>query len=351
MNPFEWTNASSVEQALALVAGGGGSGVAGPPGGDKPVIKAGGVDLLDLLKEHLIAPPRLVNIRTIRGLDFLTDDEQDGLRIGPLVTLARLDAEATVRARYPALADAAGKAATPQIRNMATVGGNLLQRPRCWYFRNETFHCKKKGGTTCYAQNGENQYHAVFDNDTCAIVHPSAVATALVAYGGTLELTSPNGKREVKAEEFFTLPDVDVHRENSLAADEILTEIRLPAPAAGTRSVYIKQGEKESHDWPIAEVVVVMETEGGQCKRASVVLGAASPVPRRAKEAEAALQGKAVDENTAREAAKAALAEALPLEHNQYKLPLFEAVIRRAIVMAASGKEPGRNGEAEGGKA
>jgi xanthine dehydrogenase YagS FAD-binding subunit len=235
---------------------------------------------------------------------------------------------------------------------MATVGGNLLQRPRCWYFRNELFHCKKKGGTICFAQEGENQYHAIFDNDTCAIVHPSALATALVAYGGSIELTSSGGKREVKAEEFFTLPDADVHRENSLKPDEILTEIRVPAPPPGTRAVYIKQGEKESHDWPIAEVVVVMETDGDRCKRASVVLGAASPVPRRAKEAEAALEGKAVDENSAREAARAALADALPLEHNKYKVPLFEAVIRRAIVMAAA---PARDGDgkqdAEGGKA
>ena len=358
MNTFEWTDAASVEQALALVAGGGGSGVAGPPGGDKPIFKAGGVDVLDLLKEHLIAPPRLVNLRNLRGLDYVREAEDGGLRIGPLVTLAKLDGDATVRRRYPALADAAGHAATPQIRNMATVGGNLLQRPRCWYFRNEQFPCKKKGGTICFAQQGENQYHAIFDNDTCAIVHPSAAATALVAYGGTLELTSPKGKREVKAEDFFRLPEEDVHRENSLAEGEILTEIRLPALAEGTRAVYIKQGEKESHDWPIAEVVVVMETDGGKCRRASVVLGAASPVPRRAKEAEAALLDKQVDENTAREAAKAALADALPLEHNQYKVPLFEVVIRRAIVMAAAGGQPGGDdgsgsgdGNREGGKA
>jgi xanthine dehydrogenase YagS FAD-binding subunit len=352
MNTFEWTDATTVAQALGAVAGGGGSAVAGPPGGDKPVFKAGGVDVLDLMKEHLIAPPRLVNIRNVRGLDYVRDDDSEGLRLGPLVTLARIDTDPAIRGRYVALADAAGHAATPQIRNMATVGGNLLQRPRCWYFRNELFHCKKKGGTICFAQQGENQYHAIFDNDTCAIVHPSAVATALVAYGGSIELTSSSGKREVKAEEFFTLPDADVHRENSLKPDEILTEIRVPVPAPGTRAVYIKQGEKESHDWPIAEVVVVMETDGDRCKRASVVLGAASPVPRRAKEAEAALEGKAVDENTARDAAKAALADALPLEHNKYKVPLFEAVIRRAIVMAAApaGDNNGRQ-EAAGGKA
>src|SRR5205807_9064763 len=130
--------------------------------------------------------------------------------------------------RYPVLAEAAGNAATPQIRNMATLGGNLLQRPRCWYFRSDQFHCRKKGGEICYAFYGENQYHAVFDNNPCAIVHPSATATALVAYGGSLELTSPRGKREIKAEEFFILPKVDVHRENQLAADEMLTEIRVP---------------------------------------------------------------------------------------------------------------------------
>ena len=141
MNAFQWTEATSVEQAIGQLDG-------------KAVLKAGGVDLLDLMKEHLIEPTRLVNIRNIKGMDRIVDDEKNGLRIGPMVTLARLDTDPAVRRRYPALADAAGHAATPQIRNMATVGGNLLQRPRCWYFRNEQFHCKKKGGQTCYARLG-----------------------------------------------------------------------------------------------------------------------------------------------------------------------------------------------------
>ena len=323
MNAFEWTDATSVEQAVGQL----GPGV---------VLKAGGVDLLDLLKEHLVEPRRLVNLRTIPGLDHLEDDPHTGLRIGPLVTLARLETDPLVRGRYVALADAAGNAATPQIRNMATVGGNLVQRPRCWYFRNELFHCKKKGGELCFAQHGDNQYHAIFDNDPCAIVHPSAAATPLVAYGATLELISPKGKREVSAEEFFVLPSVDVHRENQLAANEMITEIRVPAPAPGARAAYAKQGEKESQDWPIAEVVAVLEMDGDRCRRASIVLGAAAPVPHRAKQCEAALTGKKIDEATARDAAHAAMANADPLANNGYKVQLFEVLIRRTILQAAA---------------
>ena len=328
MNAFEWTDASTVDQAVRQL-------------GNGTVLKAGGVDLLDLLKERLIEPKRLVNLRTVPGLDHIEEDPKSGLTIGPMVTLAQLDAHPIVRARYTALADAAGNAATPQIRNMATIGGNVVQRPRCWYFRNEQFHCKKKGGELCFAQHGENQYHAIFDNDPCAIVHPSAPATALVAYGARLEMTSARGKRELPAEHFFTLPSVDVHRENQLGPDEMITEIRVPAPAAGTRAAYTKQGEKESQDRPIAEVVVLIEPDGDRCKRASIVLGAAAPVPHRATEAEAIVQGKRIDEALAREAARAAMAHADPLDHNGYKVPLFEVLIRRTI-LAAAGAPGGR---------
>jgi xanthine dehydrogenase YagS FAD-binding subunit len=326
MNRFEWTNARTVDEAIAQLTG-------------SAVIKAGGVDLLDRLKEGLEAPQRLVNIRNIAGLNFVRDDAKEGLRIGPLVSLSHLAADPTIRRRYTALADAAGHAATPQIRNMATVGGNLLQRPRCWYFRSEQFHCLKKGGDRCFAQDGENQYHAVFNNDICAIVHPSGVATALVALNAKLELTGPKGKREVALEEFFITPDRDVRRENSLGANELVTEIRVPAPAEGTRSVYIKQREKESFDWPIADVAVALTCAGAaaSCSQASIVLGAAAPVPLRARQAEAALAGKRINEETARAAAKMAVSDATPLSQNAYKLPVFEVIVRRAILAAASG--------------
>jgi xanthine dehydrogenase YagS FAD-binding subunit len=317
---FEWMNASSIGEAVAQL-------------GPTTYLKAGGVDLMDLLKEGLVSPSRLVNLRTVPGLDRL-ESTTAGLRIGPMVTLARLASDPLVREKARALADAAGHAATPQIRNMATAGGNLLQRPRCWYFRSEAFHCKRKGGAKCFALDGENAYHAVFDNHTCAIVHPSALATALLALGASLELTGPAGSREVPIESFFVSPEVDVRREHSLGAAEMITEIRVPASPG--RSAYTKQGQKESYDWPLAEVAVLLETAQGRCSRASVVLGAAAPVPWRARSAEAKLAGQAIDEGVARAAAHAALEGATPLAQNGYKLPVFEAVVRRTILDAAA---------------
>lgn len=341
MNAFQWTEPATIAEALnhdaTTVADASLSGKQ-KRGSDATVFKAGGVDLLDLLKENIIAPSKLVNLRMLPGLDQIKEDGRAGLRIGPLVTLAQLDTHPAVRQSYAALADAAGHSATPQIRNTATIGGNLLQRPRCWYFRDEHFLCLKKGGDVCFAREGEHQYHAIFQNGGCIIVHPSTAATALVAFGALLELTGPKGAREVSLEEFFVSPEKDPTRENSLQANELITGIRLPAVSAGTRSAHIKQGEKESFDWPIADVAVVLEESGGRCTRASVVLGAAAPVPMRAKEAEAALTGKAITEETARTAAKAAVSGATPLEKNRYKVPVFEAVVRRTIMLAASAR-------------
>ena len=323
MNRFEWVNASSIEQAVAELSAG-------------AVAKAGGIDVMDLLKEHIIEPRRLINLRTIRGLDQIRDGD-DGLRIGPMVTLARLADDPVVRKRYRALAEAAGHAATPQIRNAATLGGNLLQRPRCWYFRSEQFVCKKKGGDLCFATapTGENAYHAIFDNKLCAAVHPSATATALIALGARLRLHGARGAREVALDQFFVAPDKDVERENSLAPDgELVVEITVPAPARGASSAYTKQGEKESYDWPLAEVAVAIEQEAGTCKRASIVLGAAAPVPYRASAAEKALTGRRIDESTAGEAARAALAGATPLAQNGYKVQIFQTIVRRTILAA-----------------
>jgi xanthine dehydrogenase YagS FAD-binding subunit len=312
---FEWQDARTIEDAIGALD-------------DKSMVKAGGIDIMDRLKEGLESPARLVNLRTIQGLDRIREDGT-GLRIGPMVTLDQLDKNDIVRARYTALAEAAGAAATPHIRNVATVGGNILQRPRCWYFRSEQFHCLRKGGGVCYAQAGENEYHAIFDNQMCAIVHPSAVAVALVALGATLDLTGKRGKRQVQIEEFFVRPEEDVHRENRIAPDELLTDITIPKPANGSRSAYMKLGEKESFDWPIAEVAVVLGANP------AVVLGAAAPIPWRAAAAERLLAAGSVSEETARAAAKAAMQGATPLSSNVYKLPVFETVVRRTILAAA----------------
>lgn len=323
MSSFEWTNPTSVKDAVAQLSEG-------------AVAKAGAVDILDLLKEGVISPKRLVNLRTIPGLDALHEDAK-GLHVGPMVTLATLAADPTVRKRYTALAEAAGLAATPHIRNMATVAGNLLQRPRCWYFRQAEFNCRRKGGEHCFALYGENAYHAIFDNTACAIVHPSAAAVALMALGAKLEITGPKGAREVPLEGFFLSPEQDITREHPLAADELITGINVPAPGPGLRSAYVKQREKESFDWPIADAAVVLELDGDTCKRASVVLGSAAPVPWRAKAAEAALTGQKVDEKVALAAAAASMEGAKPLSQNGYKVPVFKAVVRRAVLAAVGG--------------
>ena len=254
-----------------------------------------------------------------------------------MVTLASLAADPVVQSRYPALTDAAQTSASPQIRNVATLGGNLLQRPRCWYFRAAEYHCLRKGGGHCFAISGENQYHAIFDNQACAIVHPSTAATVLVALGASVELTNGAGAtRNVLLEDFLVSPDQDLQRENDLKPHEILTAILLPALPASLRMAHLKQGEKVSFDWPLADVAVALDFDGnGSCIRAAVILGAAAPVPHRAKAAENILTGKRVDEIVASEAARAALIGAIPLAKNTYKLPLFETLVRRAILKVA----------------
>src|SRR5271166_4077948 len=242
MRNFAFSKAQTLSQAAAaagLVA----EAMLAPDGGERSgdvrVVKAGGIDLMDLMKEGLLAPSEVTSLSLVQGLDAIVPTPDGGLSIGPMLTLARLAADPTIRDRYPALAEAAGESASPQIRAVATLGGNLLQRPRCWYFRTVEFRCLRKGGGHCYAISGENQYHAIFDNRFCAIVHPSTSATALVALGAEVELTDEDGaQRRVALEDFFIGPDRDVQRENDLRPHEILTALLL-APASGLRMKHL----------------------------------------------------------------------------------------------------------------
>ncbi len=341
MNRFEWTGAPGVAQAAAagsVTVAAAMRTQSGVPGADAAILKAGGIDLLDLMKEGLLTPKRVVNLRAIAELGRIAEEPGGSVRIGAMVTLAQLAADPLVRGRYRALAEAAGNSASPQIRQVATIGGNLLQRPRCWYFRSLHHHCVRKGGETCFAFAGENQYHAVFGHNGCAIVHPSTSATALVAFDARVELASARGpKRAVALEDFFVAPEQNIERENDLRPGEILTSVLLP-PVRGARSVHLRQGELESFDWPVADVAIVLDLEPGNvCRKASIVLGAAAPVPHRAREAEEALAGRRIGEDSARAAARASLAGAMPLTGNAYKLPIFETLVRRAILDAANG--------------
>lgn len=301
------------------------------------ILKAGGIDVLDLLKEGLLTPEALVNLASIPGLDEIHAEGDAHIRIGALVTLSKLASHPLIQARYAALAAAAGGSASPQIRNVATLGGNLLQRPRCWYFRSEAYHCLRKGGEHCYAHLGDHRYHAVFNNHPCAIVHPSSAAVALVALGAEVELWHPRaGIRRIGLEQFLSPEPVSFTRENDLRPHEILTQVRLPALGEGVRSAYVRVGERAAFDWPLADVAAVLDlTPGNLCQRAAVVLGAAAPAPYRALAAEQALANRIIDEDSAASAARAALAATTPLAGNAYKLPLLEVLVRRAILGAA----------------
>jgi xanthine dehydrogenase YagS FAD-binding subunit len=293
-------------------------------------VKAGGVDLLDRMKEGFDSPQRVVSIAHVPGLDQVSAGPP--AKIGSLATLARIASNPDIKRLYPALAAAAEGAATPQIRNMATLGGNLCQRPRCWYYRLAEFDCRKKGGLTCYAQDGENRFHAIFDSDLfCCCIHPSATAVALLAYGAKLNTVSPRGRRTIVLDDFFVRPTADARRENVLMPGEIIETVTIPAPPPGARSVYKKLKEKESFDWPLVEACVNLTVSGGTVREARVILGSVAPTPRRATEAEAVLRGAPASPETASKAAAAAVANAKPLAQNAYKVRLARVTLERAL--------------------
>ena len=322
MNRFILADCTSIDAALAQLH-------------DDAVVKAGGVDLLDRMKEGDEAPPKLVNIRNIAELRGIRETDQ-GLTIGPLTTLAEISEHPLIRERYTILSDACGHAATPHIRNMATVGGNLLQRVQCWYYRSADFQCIRKGKEFCFAFEGLNQYHAIMDYTSCPSVAPSSAAVALLGLNAGVELTSAKrGKRTVGIQELYIVPEANPTKFTIVEPDELLTAIVVPKPAPGTRSAYQKYGEKESFDWAIADAGVVLEMDGNQCRRAVIVMGAASPVVRRSAEAEAALQGQPITEETARAAGKVSVQGARPLSMNAYKLDLFPVAVYRTVLLAA----------------
>ena len=291
---------------------------------------AGGMDLLGLMKDYIVSPERVVNLK---NLDATIAANDGGLRIGAAVKLADLAEHAAARKLFPALTTAADEVGTPQIRHMGTVGGNIMQRPRCWYFRNEEFNCLKKGGSRCFAVEGENQYHAIFGDGPCHIVHPSSLAVPVIAYGGRFRVVGPGGAREVDAAEFFQLPNVNLYGETVLQPNEIVTHVLLPAP--GQRSATYEVRFKQSHDWPLAIAAVNLVMDGTTVKSARIVMGAVAPVPWRVPAAERALAGKSIDEAVAAQVAAAAVAGAKPLSGNAYKIQIARTAVKRALLKAA----------------
>jgi xanthine dehydrogenase YagS FAD-binding subunit len=319
---FAYVNAANEKEAIAAL---------GTERG-KFLPLAGGMDLLAMMKDYIAQPDRIVNVK---NLDRTIRKGQDGgLRIGSAVTLTELVAHADAARLYPALVQAAGEVGTPQIRNAGTVGGNLNQRPRCWYFRNEEFHCLKKGGPRCFAVEGENQYHAIFGDGPCHIVHPSSLAVPAIALNARFRIVGPAGEREVPAAEYYQMPDRNLFGETVLAPNELLTHVILPAPGAARNATY-EVRFKQSHDWPLAMASVVLSMSGKTVQGARVVMGAVAPVPWRSAPAEAALTGKAISEEAAMAAADAAVAGAKPMTQNAYKVQIARTAVKRAIMRAA----------------
>ena len=323
MNRFELARATSTSEARELVAEKAGS-----------VFKAGGIDLLDHLKEHLLEPPRVVDLKRIPGLDHVTPEADGSLRIGALATLEKVASHQAVQKTHPALAHACGEAASPQIRNVATIGGNLLQRPRCWYYRLESYKCVKKGGDLCYAVAGENRYHVIFGGGPAYPTHPSNAAVPLVAYGASFVLEGKKGARTVPAGEFFVMPMADPTRENVLDPGEILLEIRVPS-SAGWRSAYHEVRERAAFDWPLVSAAIAVKAEGGVVRDARVVLGQVATIPWRSATAEEALVGKPLSAASAEAAGRAAVQGAEPMSHNGYKVDLVSTLVRRMVASLA----------------
>lgn len=322
MRTFEYSRAGTIEEALSLL-GQDGEGLVRP--------LAGGTDLLPLMKADIVAPTRLIDIKRASDLPSGIDETRDGLEIGALTTLTEIETSQVIRERYTALAEAAAIAASPQLRNMATIGGNLLQRPRCWYYRSSHFNCWLKGGAECFAREGENQYHALFGQSPCVAVHPSDPASALLAFDASVVLQSQNGERVVKLAELFAEPDDDRRTETTVRPDEILTEVRIPGPAAGTKSTYLKAMDRKVWAFALVGVAAIARIENGLIRESRIVLSGVAPTPWRAAEAEMVLAGQSPGEELFQRAASAALAGARPLAKNGYKIPLADALIRRAL--------------------
>lgn len=330
MKAFEWTSPATVREAVKMLTVASAGDIDEAP---RPI--AGGQDLLTTMKDYTSRPARVVNLKGIRGLNNITMNAR-GLTIGALVTLTELEEHAGVRKSFPGLAEAAHSIATPQIRNLGTVGGNLCQRPRCWYFRLEEVICLKKGGSECFAASGENKYNAIIGGGPSYIVHPSDLAPMLLALGASVTVIGSSGKRVIPLDKFFTLPsEGNIRRENVLKNEEIITEIFVPASPLAAHSTYLKFKERESLDFALASAAVAVRLAPDQTVRdARIVLGGVAPVPWRVPAAEKFLIGKNLKREVLAEAAKIALADAKPLEKNAYKVPLAQTLVRRALAKA-----------------
>ena len=326
MKRFEHFNVKTVDEAISLLE---------RYNGEAKVI-AGGTDLIRILKDDILPkyPKAIINLKTIPGLDYIRE-ENGTLHIGALTKLHDVSRSPVVKTKYSLLAEACRSVGSPQIRYMGTIGGNLCQDVQCWYYRASkslgiVFRCLRKGGRVCYAISGDNRFHSIFGGKGCVAVCSSDVAVALSALGGSVKVQGPSGERVIQIDDFYT------NIGTKLEIGDIITEIQIPEPPVDTKQVWIKFRLRNSIEFAIVSVAAMLKlkAEDLMCEDAKISLGAVAPTPKRATKAEEAIKGSVINEKIAEEASKMAVAEAIPLSHNAYKIAITESLVRRAILMA-----------------
>ena len=327
MKSFENIDVKSVSQAVSLLQ-------KFQREKKQALVVGGGSEALQLVKDNVLAPDYVINLKTIPGLNAIKE-ERGGFRIGALTTLADVEDHPGVRDKLLILSAAAGEAASPQIRNAGTIGGNICQRPFCWYFRSSNFTCLRKGGQVCYTVTGDGRFHAILGGGPSYIVHPSDTAPALVALNAQIKIAGPAGERTIPLEKFFVLPSVDYRRENILKPGEIVTEIFVPTPKTGSKGFYHKVRERQAWDHAIVAVATVVQSSGGVARDARLVLGGVAPIPWRVPKAESFLRGKKIDDSVAQQAGAIALEGAKPLKDNVYKVKMARDLLRRGLLESA----------------
>jgi len=320
MNAFDYVTPGSLEDAIAVLER-----------VEDAQLLAGGTDLLSGMKRGIVAPKCVVNLKTVRDLDTITLAPDGTLMIGSLVKLSDLVTHPLVLEHHPMVSLAASKAGTPQVRNLATLGGNLCQRPRCTYFRHPDYSCVRNDGKRCFAPGGPNRYHAIFDGHRCFMAHPSDLAPALTACDAKVVIAGTHGSRTVPMGEFFTPPGDDPSRETILGSSEIVTEIRIPPAPEGTAGTFVKASERKTTDFALASVAVSVTIDDDRMSRARIVLGSVAPVPWRVPWAEDCLLGEPLSDVAIRSACEAAVDGAKPLRENGYKIALVQGLVKKAL--------------------
>ena len=319
MRPFEILRPSTLDDARHALSG----------RGAEAAILAGGTDILGEVKEGTASHASLIDITGVEGLDAIEFSE-NGASIGSLVTLAEIEGNDNIGEYYPALAQAAASVATPQIRNVGTLGGNLCQRPRCWYYRSPLFDCLKKGGDTCFAVAGLNKYHAIFGGNGCHIVHPSDTAVALTALDASVETYGAQGLRQAHISQFFVGPETNMLSETALDPGEIVTRVLIP-PSAKAKSIYLKAKERQAYDFALVSVAGSVSVRDGVVARARFALGGVAPVPYALRNVADEIVGSHIADVDPHDVGRISVRDARPMSDNAYKVRLSSNLIARAV--------------------